>query len=385
MSLCNIYIQANASVFCVDTRSNTKVLILPSITTDLFTGVEGLLHTGVEILFKDVYGNAANLPFTLSTSGANKIERTETSLRVDKNYATITLNSDGSNSWLVTDFYDGTGFTPTITFRPDLIPNLMLWFDAQDSTTLTFGSGSNIQQWNDKSHNVFAYINNYNGAQWVANSIGKHPSVFVANSNYPGNTGFYGNLNSSYYGTKVTSFCIANQVGEAEGNGAYNSRILSYASDLYTQDLNRESLRPINQGNGWAGPSNYGIFWEEGGASMEAGIALSNVFIMRTMINGDPYNTNVLTAASNGNLNPQVRDTGIVYGLQLGAFGLGTTSYQGYSQDSGFYGYIGEVISYSNALELSDAQKVEGYLAWKWGMTSLLPSAHPYKNVPPTP
>ena len=32
----------------------------------------------------------------------------------------------------------------------------------------------------------------------------------------------------------------------------------------------------------------------------------------------------------------------------------------------------------------SEVWKAEGYLAHKWGLTSLLPSNHPYKNNPPT-
>ena len=45
-----------------------------------------------------------------------------------------------------------------------------------------------------------------------------------------------------------------------------------------------------------------------------------------------------------------------------------------------FGGDIGEVIaSYSAA----DRTKLEGYLAWKWGIQSSLPANHPYKNGPP--
>jgi hypothetical protein len=33
---------------------------------------------------------------------------------------------------------------------------------------------------------------------------------------------------------------------------------------------------------------------------------------------------------------------------------------------------------------ISNFEKAEGYLAWKWGLTSLLPSSHPYKTVKPT-
>ena len=34
--------------------------------------------------------------------------------------------------------------------------------------------------------------------------------------------------------------------------------------------------------------------------------------------------------------------------------------------------------------DLTDLEKGEGYLAWKWGLESSLPIGHPYKNSPPT-
>lgn len=34
--------------------------------------------------------------------------------------------------------------------------------------------------------------------------------------------------------------------------------------------------------------------------------------------------------------------------------------------------------------DLTDLEKGEGYLAWKWGLVGLLPLGHPYKNNPPT-
>ena len=34
--------------------------------------------------------------------------------------------------------------------------------------------------------------------------------------------------------------------------------------------------------------------------------------------------------------------------------------------------------------DISEIEKAEGYLAWKWGLVSNLPSGHPYKNSRPT-
>jgi hypothetical protein len=44
---------------------------------------------------------------------------------------------------------------------------------------------------------------------------------------------------------------------------------------------------------------------------------------------------------------------------------------------------IAEILVYSNVLSFSQVQQVEGYLAWKWGLTSGLPTSHPFKAFPP--
>jgi hypothetical protein len=56
--------------------------------------------------------------------------------------------------------------------------------------------------------------------------------------------------------------------------------------------------------------------------------------------------------------------------LQVGAVGNGVFP---------LTGTIAEIIIASD----SDAQKIEGYLAWKWGLEANLPSGHPYENAAP--
>jgi hypothetical protein len=41
-----------------------------------------------------------------------------------------------------------------------------------------------------------------------------------------------------------------------------------------------------------------------------------------------------------------------------------------------------EVLFYNTFLSTTDRQTVEGYLAWKWGLQTSLPSTHPYRNNP---
>lgn len=46
-------------------------------------------------------------------------------------------------------------------------------------------------------------------------------------------------------------------------------------------------------------------------------------------------------------------------------------------------GMMGDVLFFQGVLSSLDVEKVEGYLAHKWGIASSLPSTHPYKNSAP--
>ena len=46
---------------------------------------------------------------------------------------------------------------------------------------------------------------------------------------------------------------------------------------------------------------------------------------------------------------------------------------------------LGELIYHNVAFSTGQRQAMEGYLAWKWGLVSGLPSTHPYKLFPPSP
>ncbi len=48
-----------------------------------------------------------------------------------------------------------------------------------------------------------------------------------------------------------------------------------------------------------------------------------------------------------------------------------------------FSGWIGELLITSAKESAGNRQKVEGYLAWKWGLTGQLDSTHPYKSSAP--
>jgi hypothetical protein len=44
---------------------------------------------------------------------------------------------------------------------------------------------------------------------------------------------------------------------------------------------------------------------------------------------------------------------------------------------------VGEVLVFHTAIDTATRQRVEGYLAHKWGLTANLPADHPYSITPP--
>ena len=58
-----------------------------------------------------------------------------------------------------------------------------------------------------------------------------------------------------------------------------------------------------------------------------------------------------------------------------------------YNSDQGrdhMEGALYEVINFTSTLQTSDRQKIEGYLAWKYNISDVLPVGHPYLSVAPT-
>jgi hypothetical protein len=50
---------------------------------------------------------------------------------------------------------------------------------------------------------------------------------------------------------------------------------------------------------------------------------------------------------------------------------------------SNFNGTTYDFVIFNRVLTTTEIQKMEGYLAWKWGIQSSLPAGHPYLSAPP--
>ena len=241
-------------------------------------------------------------------------------------------------------------------FSPKSVAGMSLWLDAADSASISLSSIS-VSQWNDKSgsgRNVTqttsvlqptysstlnALVFNGNGYLNIPdalNSITPTYTVFVVERRQSGDARFF--------------------IGQHDVTTSNTSLVLGYNGSTVSDHTNVASpdcLLTIPAYAGASEPLRINRYDYSGSTRS-------------TFINGGQYSLTqssfsyTLSAWSNAN---------------VGA-GFSTSSYW-------YIGNIHEIIFYKNVLTSSQAQQVEGYLAWKWGLVANLPSTHAFKNIKP--
>ncbi len=143
MSFSTVTIPAGVSLIPLDMRTVSKVLLLPTVSTN----VGRVLH------IKDYYGASLNSSFTISTTGTDLIDDYNVRYTFSNSWGSLSLLADGLRSWRILQYYDG-GFTPsgisgsggTVT---TIILNGMTYvvhtFRTTGATTFTASVGLNIE------------------------------------------------------------------------------------------------------------------------------------------------------------------------------------------------------------------------------------------------
>jgi hypothetical protein len=234
-------------------------------------------------------------------------------------------------------------------FKPTDIAACSLWLDAADRSTFTL-SGLNILQWNDKS-----------GLGRNATAVGTIPlSSSINGISTPGyslNNNTYFSGTSINTGTTLSAFAVYIQNANSTGNnrivslgtiGTLDWNNISSISAILMIGPNFVSYRNSNQLGTIAGT--FGV------PSLSSSISTgqSNTFYL----NGRAGTT----VASSGNFNYSTYFIGSTVGEQ---------------NFSALSGTVGEVILYNTALTDPQREKVEGYLAQKWGLQPNLPAGSP--------
>jgi hypothetical protein len=244
-------------------------------------------------------------------------------------------------------------------FTPTQIPGCSLWLDAADATTVTL-SGSNITQWNDKS-----------GRGYHAVAVGTPTIQSLCNSTYRGvlcsaTSAFgYSNATAMNSGQVLTTFAVAH----LSGTGDF-VRLLGFATEATLDDGTGGAIpfcRRIGENsvtivrNGVVGtaavPITQGLLFQ--GASV-IGPTSAIQYI-------------------NGQSNSAISYTNATFNYTR--YGVGQN---GRGTGERWPGVICEVITYDALLTDSQRQRIEGYLAEKWGLRGSLGGLnHPSRFGPP--
>lgn len=245
---------------------------------------------------------------------------------------------------------------PTGMWTPAALgANLGNWYDAADAGTFTL-SGTSITQWNDKSGN------NRHATQ----SVAANKPTYTANSlNGQAVVTFDGSNDSfsvpAFTGSRIQSTLVVFKTSNAALNQHIldESNSLAYGGGLYVRIVNTGKCRywaqdanPVTDTTTSLTAGDYCIL-----GGVEATSSRSIIF------NGTVETTVVPSFTARTTANPSI-GTSVLFGLP-------------------FVGSIAEIIIVNTNLSTLNRQKTEGYLAWKWGLTSKLPVGHPYKTVPP--
>jgi hypothetical protein len=234
------------------------------------------------------------------------------------------------------------------------------WWDASDSVTIT-QVGGKVSQWNDKS------ANGNNASQGTG---AKQPSTGVAT---------IGGLNATIL--SVTDAPSLN----FDSDGGLMMFMVAVSRGFNDQGSFANVFFTKGQPVGSA--AHFGIIMANNSATMQihsavqGGLTVSTAHTIATnvpfiasskRINSTHWGyLNGSDAKSNIKVAPLLSDTNT-----FGFGGDGTASRYGDID-------IGEVILIGGVPNDTNRQKVEGYLAWKWGLNGSLPLDHSYKYYAP--
>jgi prepilin-type N-terminal cleavage/methylation domain-containing protein len=227
-----------------------------------------------------------------------------------------------------------------------------LWLDAADISTVVL-NGEKVSEWRDKSGN------DRHATQAIT---AKQPIL----------------VESSVNGKSTITFDNVNN-----GQGLLTA---------YTQSENNNYMIYFAGGN-FTSSSNRLINSATKNALISVTRSSETVYVGSFLVQGSPYGANNTTnigglvAPSSGSLkffgNGTQIENRVVAGTSFGRIGFGS---HGVVVGTGTEPGNGRLCEVIIVLQSTDEirQQIEGYLAHKWGMTSNLPSDHPYKNTPPT-
>lgn len=230
---------------------------------------------------------------------------------------------------------------------PKQLPNLALWLDAADASTLTLSS-TNVTQWNDKSANALnvSQGNSSNQPGYVAGAQNGKGVVYFHSNKVLSRASVSSGLLAS--ASECTLFVV-----QKYNTPAHNSTTFYFPG--VTDGL-------LNFNWSWSDGNCFSDFANgSGGRKYGAAPGAFN----------NAYHILTYQRRSDGTMALRMDGTSFVSGSVTGSFGqarTATLSIGAQANSNYLDGYIGEIILYRAALSETDRMRVEKYLSNKWAV-----------------
>ena len=274
-------------------------------------------------------------------------------------------------------------------FTPKSVTGLQLWLDAMDQSTMTFSSGtSNVATWNDKSGSGFNMtgfvgVGGSTIPSYSATTALSPPGVVLCSRGTTNHNFFASSVWNSSLTVPTATHCLIAVHNPASttvspGNsslfrfqGTGSTAVTSIVFPQYLNNIpgNGRGVYTNNQGTGTINYYNSSLFENSSAGVLNlitANIAATSQFIYKNGTQQSSYTSTINNVTSDN----------FVIGCQ------NWTNINGQQYD--FYsGTIHEMFVFNTTLTTPQRQQVEGYLAWKWGLQSSLPSTHAYAKFSP--
>jgi len=229
-------------------------------------------------------------------------------------------------------------------FTPKSISGLALWLDAADASTIT--GTSSVTVWANKGTATGSGSRTSGTFNSTSTKINGLPAMAVG-------AGAIMSLPSITYSTTSRSIFVIVTVG-------------SSLTGYYYLRAGGESISPQ-------------FYTWEGDPDIELNYSGANRLVTRNPTNY--FNqTSIVSITSGIYVNGTSQPLSINNGNSFSP-GTSTGGYLGESITAPYV--LGEILVFDGLLTDSQRQQVEGYLAWKWGLQSSLPSTHAYAKFSP--